>query len=247
LVLTAAWCSAQRTAKADDGLPLHFRAGAPHDLIDTTWYSAQFAAKADDSLLRRFSADTPDDQIVARIGEETITARELKNNIHRVAVEFGLFVKFPEAIVMGSLVRDEAAFCEKVGQVVLDGLVDKRCLYAAAVSDLGQETIAQARTKCDEYFEKLELPRLLKLYGVDNSAELDKKLCATRDSLANLRESFFETVINSQWESQKIEKATDEAERKRLDDEFLNNLKSRTTIWTVYDDVKEGVVPAPQE
>jgi hypothetical protein len=241
-VLITTWCFAQFAAKADDGSPLHV-AAPHHDQIDTTWYSSQFAAKVDDCLPRRFSADSPDNQIVARIGEETITARELKNNLDRLAVKREVLVMFPPATT-GSFVRD--ALYEQAGQVVLNGLVDRRCIYAAAVSDLGQEAISQARTKCDEYFEKLELPELLKTYGVDNSAELEKKLSAANDSLANLRAWFFEWVIVLQWSEREIETPTDDPDYKRLYDEFLNNLKSRTKIWTVYDNAKESVVPAPQ-
>jgi beta-lactamase regulating signal transducer with metallopeptidase domain len=185
-----------------------------------------------------FKFDTPDDQIVACVGSETITARDLKNSIRRV-------------LLTHDMAQDPELY-EKAGPETLSQLIDRKCIYAAAVSDLGPEKLAQVRARVDEYFDKDELPALLKSYGASDQEQLEKKLQEGSDSLANLRQSFFEEIVGSQWVKEKIETETAEspdtpATRKERAERYLAQLRERTKVWTIYDDKSAaGVAPEDQ-
>src|SRR5262249_30177240 len=129
---------------------------------------------------------------------------------------------------------------KKAGRQVLTGLIDSKRIYVDALSEIPSADLPAMRTRVDEYFDKDQLPELLKRYEARDREQLEKKLQETGDSLADVRERFFESVVVGQWHKEMTKATTSDsadtpAARRERAEKYIAGLRERTKVWTIYD------------
>jgi parvulin-like peptidyl-prolyl isomerase len=83
-------------------------------------------------------------------------------------------------------------------------IVDRKLIYDEFRRNIPAENLPRLEENLVEPFQEREIPELMKQLKVDNQAELERELIRLGSSLADVRRSFNERVIASEWIRTKI-------------------------------------------
>lgn len=138
--------------------------------------------------------DYPDAQVAARIGTEVVLVGDLKAMAGDMLVQRK--IQIPKA--------QEAEFYEQANRQILKQLIETKLVFNEALHTVPAAGLSSMETKVNEYFDKDQLPELLKLYGVGTRQELDAKLREHASSLDRTRKQFFERTVAKEWLRQQV-------------------------------------------
>ena len=212
-----------------------------------------------------------DKRIMARVGSEVITAKEITPSVDRLIAE-------REAKMSPEEHESNRALLIKK---TLQAAITSKLILLDARRHIPTEGMASIDKAMEKVFQDSELPKLLRREGVTTAGELDSRLKAQGSSITQEKAAFCEGELVKQWLHQQCRRdyeitydqmveyyeahrekflkanrealpfldvqkdirgyITDERNDLRLR-EYLNQLKSTTNIWTIYDEdgVQEG-------
>ncbi len=138
--------------------------------------------------------DYPDAQVAARIGSEVVIVGDLKAMAGDMLVQRK--VKIPK--------EQEAEFYDQANRQILKQLIETKLVFNDAMHTIPAAGLSSMETKVNEYFDKDQLPEMLKTYGVSTRQELDAKLREHGSSLDRSRKQFFERTVAKEWLRQQV-------------------------------------------
>lgn len=133
--------------------------------------------------------DYPDAQVAGRIGTEVVLVGDLK------AMAGDMLVQRKIQLPKGQ----EAEFYEQANHQILKQLIETKLVFNDAMHTIPAAGLSSMETKVNEYFDKEQLPEMLKLYGASTRQELDAKLREHGNSLDRARKQFFERTVAKEW------------------------------------------------
>jgi hypothetical protein len=83
-------------------------------------------------------------------------------------------------------------------------LLDDKLVYAEFRRNVPVENLPRVEESLLEPFQEREVPRLMKLLKVDNQSDLEHRLVELGSSLADVRRTFNEMAIASEWKRSKV-------------------------------------------
>ena len=83
-------------------------------------------------------------------------------------------------------------------------LVDRKLIYDEFRRNVPAENLPRLEENLVEPFQEHEIPELMKQLKVDNQRDLERELTRLGSSLADVRRSFNEQVIASEWIRSKV-------------------------------------------
>jgi parvulin-like peptidyl-prolyl cis-trans isomerase-like protein len=86
------------------------------------------------------------------------------------------------------------------------GLIDTKMLYGDFRRTVPAENLPKIEKQFDKPFEEREIPRLIKIFGVKDRAELVDRLRENGSSLESHRRAFIEQAIAGEWIRQRLPK-----------------------------------------
>ncbi len=136
-------------------------------------------------------------EVIARINSEVILACELDWQVRMMFEQrFG-----PQAKELANSPMLVQARKELLKNLVL-GRIDIALLYADFRSNAPGADLPSIKKQLQEPFQKSEIPRLMKVVGVEDETQLEAKLNELGTSLAERREDFIRTMIARTWMTQ---------------------------------------------
>jgi hypothetical protein len=136
----------------------------------------------------------PDAQVAARIGSEVVLVGDLKAMAGDMLVQRKM--QIPK--------EQEAEFYEQADRQVLKQLIETKLVYNDALHNIPPAGLSTMETKVNEFFDKDQLPDMLKTYGVTTRQELDAKLREHGSSLDRTRKQFYERTVAKEWLRQQV-------------------------------------------
>jgi hypothetical protein len=197
--------------------------------------------------------DMQDDEIVARIGSDKICAGDVKLAVtdlyirykdsilatlpKKTPVDFSALggIHWPDDHVATN--EREREIWSQYGPSVLEQEIDRRLTVADARQAISGEQWEKIHSEIADQFEKLELPKLLKYYGVSDQNTLTVRLMADGKSLMRMRERYCESQITKGWilsQSGFSQNATEEQYTEAYK-EYKVRLREGVSIWTIFD------------
>jgi hypothetical protein len=86
----------------------------------------------------------------------------------------------------------------------ITSLLDRKLIYDEFRRNVPAENLPRLEENLVEPFQEREIPQLMKQLKVDNQADLERELTRLGSSLADVRRSFNERVIASEWIRTKV-------------------------------------------
>ncbi|MEN0112018.1 MAG: peptidylprolyl isomerase, partial [Planctomycetota bacterium] len=175
------------------GLLLAAPAGAPGQAAPIP------AAVAPDDASSGEAKPLSDCEVIARVNSEVILACELEWQV-RLMIEqrLGPSAKALVDSPMFSGMRDEAMKNLVISQI------EVALLYSDFRSNAPMADLAGIQESLQPMFQETEVPRLMKVVGVEDRAALEAKLLELGTSLGERRAEFFRTMIARSWLTQSI-------------------------------------------
>jgi hypothetical protein len=133
-------------------------------------------------------------QMIARIDNQVVLACEVLWKVNQT-IELNAEKIPPNQVeeVRQQLLKREIA-----------SLVDRKLIYDEFRRNVPAENLPRLEENLVEPFQEREMPELLKQLKVDNQGDLERELTRLGSSLADVRRSFNERVIASEWIRTKI-------------------------------------------
>ncbi len=100
--------------------------------------------------------------------------------------------------------EQEAEFYDQANRQILKQLIETKLVFNDAMHTIPAAGLSTMETKVNEYFDKDQLPEMLKTYGVSTRQELDAKLREHGSSLDRSRKQFFERTVAKEWLRQQV-------------------------------------------
>ncbi len=132
--------------------------------------------------------------MAARIGSEVVIVGDLKAMAGDMIAQRK--IQIPK--------EQEAEFYDQANRQILKQLIETKLVYNDAVHTIPAAGLSSMETKVNEYFDKEQLPELLKQYGVSTRQELDTKLREHGSSLDRTRKQFYERTVAKEWLRQQV-------------------------------------------
>jgi parvulin-like peptidyl-prolyl isomerase len=133
-------------------------------------------------------------QMIARIDNQVVLACEVLWRVNQT-IELNADKIPPEEIeqVRQQLLKREIA-----------SIVDRKLIYDEFRRNIPAENLPRLEENLNEPFQEREIPELMKQLKVDNQAALERELTRLGSSMADVRRSFNERVIASEWIRSKV-------------------------------------------
>ncbi len=176
-ILCSWWCA----RGAAQGLPV-----APEPEVESNW-------SAD-------SANLEGCQVIARIDNQIVLACEALWQVNQIIESHQARVP-PEQRIPP---EEMAKVREQLIKRELGAMLDRKLLYDEFRRNVPPENLPRIEESLREPFEEREMPELMKTLEVDNREDLERELTRLGSSLADVRRTFNEKVIASEWIRTKI-------------------------------------------
>jgi hypothetical protein len=151
-------------------------------------------------------------QVIARIGDQIVLACDVLWRVNQLLEEHQQVPggpKVPEDQLRGvrqQLMRREVA-----------SMVDRKLIYSEFRHNVPTDNLPRIEQSLQQPFEEHEVPELMKKLKVDNKRDLEKELARLGSSLADVRRTFNERVIASEWIRSKVKVNEDVSPDELLD------------------------------
>lgn len=146
------------------------------------------------------SANLEGCQVVARIDNQIVLACEMLWKVNQM-IEMHQQRVPPEQRIPPAQLQ---ATREQLMKREIASLVDRKLLYDEFRRNVPAENLPRIDENLLEPFEEHEMPELMKQLKVDNQRDLERELARLGSSLADVRRTFNEKVIASEWVRSKV-------------------------------------------
>lgn len=133
-------------------------------------------------------------QIIARVGSEVILACEVMAPVN------GYILSHKDEIPPQQI--EEVR--KRRTQEQLQQIVSVKLLYLDAKSEIARESFQGIENKLYDYFERVEIDRMIKQAKVNTRDELETKLRTVGSSMNRERRAFMERTLAQEWVRQKV-------------------------------------------
>jgi hypothetical protein len=133
-------------------------------------------------------------QVIARIDGQIVQACEVLWHVNKI-IEQNQDKIPPDQVgrLRQELLKKELA-----------SLLDKKLLYGEFLRTIPPENLPHIQEKLYQPFEETEVPLLMKQLGINSSVELEREITRLGSSMSDVRQSFNEKAIASEWLRTKI-------------------------------------------
>jgi PPIC-type PPIASE domain len=146
------------------------------------------------------SANLDGCQVIARIDSQIVLACEVLWRVNQLLETHQARVPAEQRVPPDQL----QAVREQLIKRELAALLDRKLLYDEFRRNVPAENMPRIEESLREPFEERELPDLMKELKVENQVDLERELARLGSSLADVRRTFNEKVIASEWIRSKV-------------------------------------------
>jgi hypothetical protein len=137
-------------------------------------------------------------EIIARVDGQVLLASDLLWQINRVIAMSNRPVP-PEHVAEAQ---------QMLMQQLLVGMIDTKLLYGNFRATVPAEAHPKVETELAQPFEEMEIPRLMKMFGVEDRPALEAALIKSGTSIREVQRQFLERTIAGEWLRNLTPKAT---------------------------------------
>jgi hypothetical protein len=146
------------------------------------------------------SANLDGCQVIARIDSQIVLACEVLWRVNQMLEAHQARVPEEQRVPADRL----QGVREQLIQRELGSLLDRKLLYGEFRRSVPPENLPRIEESLREPFEERELPELMKELKVENQQDLERELARLGSSLADVRRTFNEKVVASEWIRSKV-------------------------------------------
>ncbi|HEX5470817.1 MAG TPA: peptidylprolyl isomerase [Lacipirellulaceae bacterium] len=178
--------------------------GAPSPDISPPTHAALTAADA---------ANLEGCQVIARVDDQIILACDVLWRVN------AMLEAHQQSVPADQRVPDDQldGVRQKLMQKEVASMVDRKLLYNEFRRNVPAENLPKIEENLRQPFEEHELPQLMKELKVDNERDLEKELARLGSSMADVRRTFNERVIASEWIRSKVKVSEDVSPEEMLE------------------------------
>ena len=152
-------------------------------------------------------------QVIARVDDQIILACDVLWRVN------AMLEAHQQGVPTDQRVPDDQldGVRQRLMQKEVASMVDRKLLYNEFRRNVPAENLPRIEENLQQPFEEHELPQLMKELKVDNQRDLEKELARLGSSLADVRRTFNERVIASEWIRSKVKVNEDVSPEEMLD------------------------------